>query len=152
MPTAPLQQTCQDQRELEKQNQEQARKIRRRERELQRDEKAIAEVETFRLIEKSRMPSGQKAMRVDCGRKSHEGLGTFGGGPKGWSTRKCHCGFAGLCLRSLRRWGQVFATQGFSKDRRKGSQRHVRHRFSDEKRKRLIETIDNPRFADLRPA
>jgi transposase InsO family protein len=57
----------------------------------------------------------------------------------------------GICLRSLRRWGQAFAAQGFSKDGRKGSQRHVSHRFSDEERKRLIETINHPRFADLHP-
>jgi transposase InsO family protein len=58
----------------------------------------------------------------------------------------------GICLRSLRRWGHAFAAQGFSKDGRKGSQRHVSHRFNDEERKRVIETINNPRFADLHPA
>jgi len=58
----------------------------------------------------------------------------------------------GICMRTLRRWGHAFAAEGFSKDRRKGSLRHVSHRFSDEERKRLIETINNARFADLHPA
>ena len=58
----------------------------------------------------------------------------------------------GICTRSLRRWGHAFAAHGFSKDGRKGSRRHVSHRFSDEERGRLIETINNPRFADLHPA
>ncbi|MFN9628737.1 MAG: IS3 family transposase [Cyanobacteriota bacterium] len=58
----------------------------------------------------------------------------------------------GICVRSLRRWGQACAAHGFSKDGRKGSPRQVRHRFSHEERKRLIETVNNPRFADLHPA
>ena len=58
----------------------------------------------------------------------------------------------GICTRSLRRWGRGFAVHGFSKDGRKGSQRQVSHRFSDEERDRLIEMINNPRFADLHPA
>ena len=60
--------------------------------------------------------------------------------------------FLGICVRSLRRWGHAWAAHGFSKDGRKGSRRHVSHRLSHEERKRLIETINNQRFADLHPA
>ena len=60
-------------------------------------------------------------------------------------------GLLGICTRSLRRWGHAFVAHGFSKDGRKGSQRQVSHRFSDEERGRLVETINNPRFADLHP-
>ncbi|MFM9086586.1 MAG: IS3 family transposase [Cyanobium sp.] len=58
----------------------------------------------------------------------------------------------GISLRTLRRWGIAVEAEGFSKDGRKGSVRHVAHKFSEEERKRVIEVINDPRFADLHPA
>lgn len=98
------------------------------------------------------MPSGHKARRADCGRRSSESLEAFRGRPKKGASASAIADLLGICTRSLRRWGHAFAVYGFSKDGRKGSQRQVSHRFSDEERGRLIETINNPRFADLHPA
>jgi putative transposase len=36
----------------------------------------------------------------------------------------------GLATRTLRRWGLMIRAQGFSRDQRKGSSRHVMHRFT----------------------
>ena len=58
----------------------------------------------------------------------------------------------GIYSRTLRRWGLDISGQGFSVDRRKGSERDVRHRFSAEERQRVVETVNDPRFADLTPA
>ena len=58
----------------------------------------------------------------------------------------------GICTRTLRRWGIALETYGFSKDRRKGSARVVAHRFSDEERQQVLDTVNDSRFADLTPA
>jgi transposase-like protein len=58
----------------------------------------------------------------------------------------------GICSRTFRRWGLGLAAQGFSVDRRRGAPREVAHRFTPEERQRMIETINDPRFADLTPA
>jgi transposase InsO family protein len=58
----------------------------------------------------------------------------------------------GICSRTLRRWGIAINAHGFSVDSRKGSQRHVVHKFTAEERSRVIETVNDPRFADLTPA
>lgn len=59
--------------------------------------------------------------------------------------------FLGVCVRSLRRWQLDFSGQGFSVDRRKGSPRQVAHKFTAKERQRVIETVNDPRFADLPP-
>ncbi len=58
----------------------------------------------------------------------------------------------GICSRTLRWWGIAIDAQGFSVDCRKGSPRHVGHRFTAEERRRVLDTVNDPRFADLTPA
>jgi transposase InsO family protein len=58
----------------------------------------------------------------------------------------------GLATRTLRRWGLMIRSQGFSSDQRKGAARHVAHRFSREERQIVLATVNNPRFADLTPS
>ena len=58
----------------------------------------------------------------------------------------------GLAARTLRRWGLMIRAEGFSSDRRKGSSRHVAHRFSREERQIVLTTVNDPRFADLTPS
>jgi len=58
----------------------------------------------------------------------------------------------GLCSRTLRRWGIALAAHGFSQDGRKGSIRTVPHQFSEEERQQVLETINDPKYADLTPA
>jgi hypothetical protein len=58
----------------------------------------------------------------------------------------------GICSRTLRRWGIAIDAHGFSVDCRKGSSRHVGHRFTAEERRRVLDTVNDPRFADLTPA
>jgi putative transposase len=58
----------------------------------------------------------------------------------------------GICSRTLKRWDIALNAHGFSVDNRKGSLRHVVHKFSAEERRRVIETVNDPRFADLTPA
>ena len=58
----------------------------------------------------------------------------------------------GLATRTLRRWGMMIQSEGFSGDRRKGSTRHVAHRFSKEERQIALTTVNDPRFADLTPS
>ena len=57
----------------------------------------------------------------------------------------------GICGRSLRRWCMEFSGQGFSVDRRKGASRKVAHKFSAKERQRVIDTVNDPCFADLPP-
>jgi transposase InsO family protein len=57
----------------------------------------------------------------------------------------------GLATRTLRRWGLMIRAQGFSRDQRKGSSRHVMHRFTAEERKRVLSSVNDQRFADLTP-
>ena len=57
----------------------------------------------------------------------------------------------GICSRTLRRRGLDLHAQGFSLDRRKGSPCEVARRLTAEERQRVIETINDPRFADLTP-
>ena len=57
----------------------------------------------------------------------------------------------GLATRTLRRWGLMIRSQGFSCDQRKGAPRHVAHRFSREERQTVLTTVNDPRFADLTP-
>ena len=57
----------------------------------------------------------------------------------------------GVCRRTLRRWQLDINRQGFSLDRRKGAMRTVAHKFSAQERQTVIDTINDPRFADLPP-
>ena len=57
----------------------------------------------------------------------------------------------GICGRTLRRWRLDISAQGFSLDRRKGALRQVAHKFTPEERQKVIDTINDPRFADLPP-
>jgi hypothetical protein len=57
-----------------------------------------------------------------------------------------------ICSRTLRWWGIAFQAHGFSHDRRKGSSRHFAHRFTQEERQRVLDTVNYLRFADLTPA
>jgi transposase InsO family protein len=68
------------------------------------------------------------------------------------ASAKAIAGLFGLATRTLRRWGVVIRSEGFSGDRRKGSQRHVAHRFSREERQTVLSTVKDPRFADLTPS
>ena len=58
----------------------------------------------------------------------------------------------GICSRTLRRWGLNISDQGFSVDRRKGAPHEVAHRFTAKERQRVIDSVNDPRFADLTPA
>jgi putative transposase len=66
-------------------------------------------------------------------------------------TMKAVADLLGICARSLRRWGLEFSGQGFSVDRRKGAPRQVAHKFSAKERQSVIDTVNDPRFADLPP-
>jgi len=57
----------------------------------------------------------------------------------------------GICGRTLRRWRLDISVQGFSLDRRKGALRQVALKFTPEERQKVIDTINDPRFADLPP-
>lgn len=57
----------------------------------------------------------------------------------------------GLATRTLRRWDLMIRAQGFSRDQRKGSSRRVMHRFTAEERPKTLSTINDQRFADLKP-
>ncbi|MFO8237511.1 MAG: hypothetical protein R6U00_04490 [Prochlorococcaceae cyanobacterium] len=57
----------------------------------------------------------------------------------------------GLASRTLRRWGLMIRAQGFSRDQRMGSSRHVMHRFTEEERQQVLSSVNDPRFADLTP-
>ena len=55
----------------------------------------------------------------------------------------------GLCARTLR-WGWLeFRCLAFSLDRRKGAPRRVAHKFSAREHQRVIDTVNDLRFADL---
>ena len=58
----------------------------------------------------------------------------------------------GIAARTLRRWGLMMQAQGFVRDQRRGSARQVMHRFSEQERQRVLDTVNAPYFADLTPA
>ncbi len=58
----------------------------------------------------------------------------------------------GIAARTLRRWRLMMQAQGFSCDRRRGASRRVDHRFSEQERKNILDTVNDPRFSDLTPA
>ena len=68
------------------------------------------------------------------------------------ASAKAIAGLFGLATRTLRRWGVMIRSEGFSADRRKGAHRHVSHRFSREERQIVLQTVNDPRFADLTPS
>ncbi len=57
----------------------------------------------------------------------------------------------GVGLTTLQRWRRQFAGAGDCGDRRKGSNRHVAHRLSEEERQRILLTCNEPEFAALPP-
>ena len=57
----------------------------------------------------------------------------------------------GLGLSTLQRWRRQIAADRDSTDGRKGSPRHVAHRLSDEERRRILLTCNEPEFAALPP-
>ena len=61
------------------------------------------------------------------------------------------CGEIGICLRTLKRWRKDFIGDGGGHDRRKGSQRLVSHKLSEEERQRILLTCNQPEYASLPP-
>ncbi len=57
----------------------------------------------------------------------------------------------GLGLTPLQRWRRQFAADGDGIDRRKASPRLVSHRLTEEERKRILFTYNQPEFAALPP-
>ena len=57
----------------------------------------------------------------------------------------------GIGLSTLQRWRRQFAGDGDGVDRRKGSPRHISHRLTEEERKRILLTCNQPEFAALPP-
>ncbi len=57
----------------------------------------------------------------------------------------------GVGLPTLQRSRREFAGDGVDTDRRKGSQRHVAHRLSEEERQRILLTSNLPEFTALTP-
>jgi len=57
----------------------------------------------------------------------------------------------GVGLTTLQRWRRQFAGDGDGLDRRKGCQRLVSHRLTDEERQRILLTCNEPEFAALPP-
>lgn len=58
----------------------------------------------------------------------------------------------GVSARTLRRWRDAIRCSGSSIDGRKGASRKVRHKLSEQERQQVINTVNDPRFADLPPA
>ena len=61
------------------------------------------------------------------------------------------CREISICLRTLKRWRKAFAGDRDGNDRRKGSDRHVAHRLSEEERQRILLTCNQPQYAVLPP-
>ena len=57
----------------------------------------------------------------------------------------------GVGLTTLQRWHRQFAGGADGVDRRKGSHRHVAHRFSQEERQRILLTCNEHEFAAMPP-
>jgi putative transposase len=58
----------------------------------------------------------------------------------------------GICPRMLKRWGLAGNANALSVDSRKGSLRHEVHKLTVEERSRVIESVNDLRFADPTPA
>jgi len=61
------------------------------------------------------------------------------------------CRELGISLRTLKRWRCKFKSDGSGEDGRKGSPRQVAHRLSEEERKRILFTCNEPKYASLPP-
>jgi len=61
------------------------------------------------------------------------------------------CSEIGICLRTLKRWRKAVMGDGGGHDRRKGSQRLVAHKLSDEERQRILLTCNQAEYASLPP-
>ena len=61
------------------------------------------------------------------------------------------CRELGISLRTLKRWRCEFKSDGSGEDGRKGSPRQVAHRLSEEERKRILFTCNEPKYASLPP-
>ena len=61
------------------------------------------------------------------------------------------CCEIGISLRTFKRWRKAFGGDGDGVDRRKGSARLVAHRLSEEERKRILLTCNQPEYASLAP-
>ena len=61
------------------------------------------------------------------------------------------CAEIGICLRTLKRWRKDLIGDGGGVDRRKGSDRHVAHRLSEEERQRILLTCNQAKYASLPP-
>ena len=83
-----------------------------------------------------------------CRRKAIELIGEA---KASGATLSAACGEIGISLRTLKRWRRAFLGDGDGEDRRKGSPRHVAHRLSEEERRRILLTCNQPEYASLPP-
>lgn len=74
-------------------------------------------------------------------------MGTAAGAPASGIAR-----ILGVSARTLRRWREAIRCSGISIDGRKGAPRRVAHKLTAEERQQVIDTVNDPRFADLTPA
>ena len=74
-------------------------------------------------------------------------MGTAAGAPASGIAR-----ILGVSTRTLRRWREEIRCSGSSIDGRKGAPRRVAHKLTAEERQQVIDTVNDPRFADLTPA
>ena len=61
------------------------------------------------------------------------------------------CSEIGICLRTLKRWRKAVMGDGGKHDRRKGSQRLLADKLSDEERQRILLTCNQAEHASLPP-
>ena len=61
------------------------------------------------------------------------------------------CAEISICLRNLKCWRKDLIGDGGGVDRRKGSDRHVAHRLSEEERQCILLTCNQAEYASLPP-
>jgi len=61
------------------------------------------------------------------------------------------CSEIGICLRTLKRWRKAVMGDSGGHDYRKGSQRLVAHKLSDEERQRILLTCNQAEYTSLPP-
>lgn len=143
--------TLQEQYELEKLRVQDHREIKSLKKELQRKEKAMAEMVALLVLNKIGKSSTRRTRKADQLRPPAQGDRADQQDPCRWCAHGHACSEVGICLSTLKRWLKIVIGDGVGYERRKVCQRLVAHKLSQEERQRILLTCYQAEYSSLPP-
>jgi putative transposase len=118
---------------------------------MRRKDKALGKAAALLIASQKSRPAEAKTGKKDRGRGHCKALEILDTAIAAGAQAREVAVLLGIGLSKLQRWRRDFAGDWYSQDRRKGSQRLVSRRLSQEECQRMLITFKQPEYALLLP-